>query len=270
MDKSVFDFKHYKAYVRARTGAEGRKTGVKSALAKALGCQPTYLSHVLHDKAELSLEQAEKLNEFFAHGKEESRYFFLLVQKDRAGTKTLAAHFQEELDEILRRRMILNRRLEFGETLNEQSQGVYYSSWIYAAVHIALTVPELRTREAIAAYLHLPVKRVTDVLEFLCAVGLAVARGGHFETGTAHVRLGRDSHNIVRHHANWRTQALEALDRERITDLHYSGVVSLSREDLARVKELLLEDVTRSQGVVKDSREEELCAVCLDFFQLRK
>jgi len=225
---------------------------------------------VLHAEAHLSLEQAERLNEFYGHSKDESLFFFLLLQKDRAGTRTLAAHFQEQMDEILRRRLILTKRLGEKTVLSAEAQGVYYGSWVYAAVHIALTIPELRTREALSAYLHLPAKKVNDALDFLCSVGLAQAKGAHFETGTAHVRLGNDSHNIVRHHGNWRTQALEALDREQLHDLHYSGVVSLSREDLARVKAIFLDAIRDAQAVIKDSKEEELCAVNVDFFSLRK
>lgn len=270
MDKAVFEFQHYKAYLKEKAGGPRTKTGAKTALAKAIGCQTTYLSQVLHANAHLSLEQAERVNEFYGHSKEEGLFFFLLLQKDRAGTRTLAAHFQEQMDEILRRRLVLTKRLGEKTQLSPESQSVYYSSWVYAAAHIALTIPELRTREALAAFLQLPIKKVTEVLEFLASVGLAVPNGAHFEVGESHIRIGNDSHNIIKHHSNWRTRALEALDRERLEDLHYSGVVSLAREDLRRIKEILLDAVKTTQAVVKDSKEEELCAIAIDFFSLRK
>jgi uncharacterized protein (TIGR02147 family) len=270
MNKSVFEYSHYKTYLRDRTGARGSKLGVKSALARTMGCQPTYLSQVLHDHAHLSLEQAEKVNEFFGHNKEESDFFLLLVQKERAGTPSLAAYFQEHLNEILRRRLILSKRLGEKVVLNEQNQSVYYSSWIYAAIHIALTIPKLRTREAIGTFLKLPLKKVSSALDFLCSVGLARAQGSSYSVGETQVRLSSGSYNLIRHHSNWRTQALEALDREELADLHYSGVISLSREDVIKVKNILLEAISQSQNVVRDSKEEELYAVALDFFTLRK
>ena len=270
MNKSVFEFQHYKPYLRLKTGPVGTKKGIKSALAEALGCQSTYLSQILHANADLSLEQADRCNAFFGHAKEESAFFLLLVQKDRAGTVSLARHFEEQIDEILRRRLVLTKRLGEKAVLSAESQSVYYSSWVYAAVHIALTVPELRTREALATYFHLPRQKVTEALEFLVSAGLAAPDGAAYRVGESHVRLGNDSHNIVRHHANWRTQALEALDREQLADLHYSGVVSLSRADVTKVKDLLLETVKNAQAIVKDSREEELCVMNLDFFSLKK
>jgi hypothetical protein len=82
--------------------------------------------------------------------------------------------------------------------------------------------------------------------------------------------LGNDSKNILKHHTNWRLQAAESLDREELKDLHYSGVVSLSAADATKVKNIFLESIKASQSVIKDSKEEELCAVIIDFFSLKK
>lgn len=270
MNKSIFNFVHYKDYLHERCGASGTKRGVKTALANALGCQSTYLSHVLHAHAHLSLEQAEKANEFFGHSEEEAAFFFLLLQKDRAGTATLSKYFQAQMDEILKRRLVLTKRLGEKLTLDRESQATYYSSWIYAAVHIALTIPSLRSRETLAAYLHLPLKKISETLDFLRSIGLAKGEGDHYEVGPSQIRLGNDSHNILKHYTNWRTQAIESLDRGPTVDFHYSGVVSLSHSDVAKIKNILLEAVRDSQKVVQDSREEELYALNCDFFTLKR
>lgn len=268
--ESVFEFSSYKSYLEAKTGAEGTRKGVKASMAKALSCQPTYISQVLHGKAHLSLEQAEILNGFFSHSKEEGFFFLLLIQKDRSGTKSLRDFFQEQLDEALRKRLVLTKRLGPKETLSEIHQATYYSSWIYSTIHIALSIPELRTREALAEYLSLPLRKITETLDFLQLIGLVKATKNGFEVTNAHVRLGNDSKNILKHHTNWRLQAAESLDREQLTDLHYSGVVSLSRSDVIKIKNLLLDVVKDSQAVIKDSKEEELCSMVIDFFSLRK
>lgn len=270
MEKNVFEFKAYKDYLRARTGVKGTRKGIKSALARLMNCQPTYLSQVLHAHAHLSLEQAEKINTYFEHTKEEGSYFLLLVQKDRAGTHTLTQHFQEQIDEILQRRMVLTHRLSKEKTLSAADQSIYYSSWVFAAVHISLTIPELRTREAISNHLHLPIRKVTEVLDFLVSIGLAKVENNSFLPGASIVRLGSDSHNIIKHHTNWRNQAVESLDRDRTSDLHYSAVVSLSKEDVLKVKSILIETTQSSLKVIKDSAEEELFVLNMDFFTLKK
>lgn len=270
MNKNVFQFSSYKAYLHSRTGSAHSKPGIKSALARALGCQATYISQILHDKAHLSLEQAELANEFFSHSKEESSFFLLLVQKDRAGTRSLARHFQEQIDQVLSRRSILTSRLGANQTVSQKDQSVYYSSWIYAALHIALTIPELRTQEALSDYFRLPAKRITEVLEFLISAGLVVEKKGGFTVSTTHVRLGKDSHNLIKHHTNWRTQAIESFERQEPPDFHYSGVVSLSSQDVSKIKEIMLETVGETQKLVRESKEQELCVLNIDWFRLKR
>jgi uncharacterized protein (TIGR02147 family) len=270
MEKNIYEFKTYKDYLRARAGQKGTRKGIKTALARLMNCQPTYLSQILHAHAHLSLEQAEKINSYFEHTKEESLFFLLLVQKDRAGTQTLTKHFQEQIDELLKKRLVITHRLGKGHALSPNDQSVYYSSWIFAAIHMALTIPALRTREAIGDYLHLPVRRVTEVLDFLVSIGLARVEKNSFLPGAKQIRLGNDSHNIIKHHTNWRNQAIDSLDREQISDLHYSGAVSLSKHDVIKIKNVLLDAIKSSQEIIKDSPEEELYSLNLDFFSLKR
>lgn len=108
---SIFEASDYKRYLLSKVGSPNQKKGVKSAIARALGCQPTYITHILTGHANLNLEQAEILNGFFAHSKEESQIFLLMVLRDRAGTHTLKTNFQEQINHILSNRLVLTKRL---------------------------------------------------------------------------------------------------------------------------------------------------------------
>jgi len=270
MAKSIYDFSDYKAYLRSQVGDKTARRGLKSALANALSCQPTYISRVINGPAHLSLEQATGVNEFFSHSRDDSHYFLLLVQKDRAGNRPLKSYFAEQIQEMLDRRLNLTRRLGTQNKLSEEHKQIFYSSWIYLAIHIALTIPELRTREALAQYLNLPSKKVAEILEFLVEAGLARPDGQHFTSESSLLRIGSDSPFIIRHHCNWRTQVLESLDREKIHDLHYSGVVSLSRADVRVLKDRMLEHIKEYVTTVRASKEEEVYVLCMDFFGLQK
>lgn len=267
----IFDFTEYKAYLEHKVGSKIQRRGLKSELAKALNCQPTYISQVLHGNAHFSLEQADLLNSFFAHSKEEANFFLLLVQKDRAGTASLRHYFDEQLQEILRKRMVLTERLGKRSELKNEDQTYYYSSWHYAAIHIALTIQELQTVKALSEYFKLPIKKVNLVLDFLVRTGLAQTSDGFsFRVGASLIRLGNDSPNIFRHHSNWRQLATESLDREEIGDLHYSSVVSLSRKDALKIKDRILDWLKKDLEIIKESKEEELYSYCIDFFHLKK
>jgi uncharacterized protein (TIGR02147 family) len=268
-EQMIFDFIDYKAFLRFKVGAKSARRGLKTALAKALSCQPTYISQVINGHAQLSLEQAHDLNEFFGFSHEESHYFLLLVQKDRAGKASLKKYFSDQLQQILDHRLNLTRRLGTQNTLSDEQKSIFYGSWHYLAIYLALTIPQLRHRETLARHFQLPLKKVNEVLDFLVGCGLAKQVGDTFASESGLIRIGNDSPHILRHHTNWRLQALESLDREDVHDLHYSAVYSLSRADIRKLKNQMLEHIKEYLAVVKDSPEEEIYVLGLDFFNLK-
>jgi len=268
--KSVFEFLNYKDYLRSQFGGKSERRGLKTALAKAIGCGPTYISQILNEFAHLSSEQATDVSTFLGHTRDEAHFFLLLLSRDRAGNQTLKKYYGEQIQEVLDRRLNLAKRLGEQNVLDEESKVIFYSSWHYAAIHLALTVPELQTREVLAKYFRLPMKKVISVLEFLVSVGLARTEGERFVAGSTVIRIGSESPHIVKHHSHWRAQAIESLDRDDIVDLHYSAVVSLSRADARAIKERVLENIKEYLQTIRESREEEVYALCMDFFSLRR
>ncbi|MEN0057707.1 MAG: TIGR02147 family protein [Bdellovibrio sp.] len=266
----VFEAKSYLHYLSSKVGDSNQRKGVKSALAKALNCQPTYITHVLTGKANLSLEQAEAVNKYFAHTKEESQVFLLLVLRDRAGTNTLKQNFQEQIDQILAQRMILTKRLGQRNVLNEEQRAIFYSTWYFLATQIGLTIPAWQTSEVLAKKLNISAERLGEVLQFLCDNGLVKKEKNRFIPGETQIRLGRDSHQILQHHTNWRMKAIESFDRETINDLHYSGVLSLSESDVVKLKNTILTQLKENIEFVKASKEEKLYTLNIDFFNLER
>lgn len=55
---------------------------------------------------------------------------------------------------------------------------------------------------------------------------------------------------VSKHHINWRLEALKVLDREPDEDLHSTSIVSVSREDLPKIKSVLIEAMDRYNGIV--------------------
>jgi uncharacterized protein (TIGR02147 family) len=270
MTKSIFDYRDYKAYLRDLAKSKGLRSGFKARMADAMNCQATYISQVLTGAQHLSLEQAEALARFLKLEEQERSYFFLAVQFARAGTVQLRRHFQSEMDAHLERRLNLVERFGRQSELTKEAQSIYYGCWVYAAVHIALTIPELRTVEALADHFRLPRKTVAEALSFLESLQLAQRSGSNYRIGTTFLRVGNDSPNLNRHHMNWRHQATESLDRQSKRDAHYSAVVSLSEADAARVKERIFEMIADVTTIVKDSKEEVIYGICFDLFDLRR
>ena len=72
--------------------------GTISRIADAIGCQRSYLSQVLHAKAQLTKDQAWNLCTFFGLPEMEATYFECLVDFERASTlRDLEAAYPGEL-----------------------------------------------------------------------------------------------------------------------------------------------------------------------------
>jgi uncharacterized protein (TIGR02147 family) len=266
MNKTVFDYRDYKVYLLAV--AEEQERGFRKRLAAAARCQTPYISHVLNGGAHFSWEQAEAISRYLQHSSLETEYFLLLVEFTRAGTPSLRAFLERKLDEFRDSHFDLKARVGIGETVDEQIRLRYYSSWHYSAIHILLSVPGMDTADVIARHLRLPHSLVADCLEFLCSARLAERKGSKFGIGSMWMFVDRTSPLIVRHHTNWRLQAIRSLETMRDSDLRYSSIYSMSAEDYQHIRKQLVSEIERVVETVKKSDPEEVCVMNLDFFRL--
>lgn len=265
----VFDFRDYKDYLRALLQSRF-PSGSRTRLATALRCHTAYVSRVLNAEAQLSLEQAELFNSFAGHDEEESHFFLLLVEQERAGTATLKRYFNRQIDKILEARMLVRNRIRVRKALSIEDQATYYSHWHYSAIHMAVAIPGLNSKEALAAYLSIPLLKIAEALSFLLETGLVVRQKNGLARGPASIHLGGDSPLRARHHSNWRMRAIQSLDDAQSGDLHYSSVVTLSNKDMARAREILVQAIEQIRNIVQPSPDEEVCSYSVDLFSLRR
>lgn len=263
----LYDFTEYKAYLRHRADAE---RGMKSALAKALNCQSAYISQVLNENAQLSLEQGDAANHFFAHSDKESQYFLLLLQEERAGTVSLKKFFTQQLKSFKAEQLSYLNRKNIRDSLTPEQQAVYYSSWEYNAIHMAVTIPRLRSKEALLTAFRIPENRLNACLEFLLESGLIKQQSDKYAPGTTENFLERNSPLVRQLHLNTRAQALQSLDRDRLEDAHYSVVVTLSQKDVLRIKKLINEYISEVVDIARASKEDVIYGLSLDFFDFEK
>ena len=272
MGYSIFDFSEPQPFLLAALGGKSLRKGLKSKAAKFIGCHTTLISQILHGRIGLNLEQADKLNHFFGHNDDESHFFLLLVQKERAGTDSLRRYFQKQIDQIRKHRQVLKKRVGKTAAVAVEDELRYYSEWQYAAVHVALSIPEMATAEVISHRLQIPLARVRAILDFLLASGLALAtkEPGKYTIGPKHIHLGVDSPQLRNHHINWRVCAIRGIDWDvgQKSGFHYSSAVSISRADVPKIKELLIESLKGMNKVIQGSNEEEIFGLNFDFFNL--
>lgn len=266
--RQVFEFTDYKAYLNSVLSTTGSQRGMRSKLATHLRCQISFLSQVLNGDTHLSLEHGLKISEFLGHSDEETHFFILLLEAGRAGSSSLRVYFKKQIDEVLAKRTEIDKRVKASDSLNLESQTRYYSTWYYAAIHIALSIPDFQTPAAICERLKLPMKLVVTTLEFLESVGLAKFNQGKYEIGPKRIHLNRKSDLISKHHSNWRLQSLHCLERRNDDDLNYSSVYSIAKSDLAKVRLILVQAIDQFEPLIISSKEEELICINLDLLVL--
>jgi hypothetical protein len=250
----------------------GKGRGQISALAQEARCAPAYFSRVLLGRADLSQEQAYAIQGILGHSNEDTQFFILLLDRDRAGDQKWKAFCERRLAAARDARTDLKKRFKDATELSPEAQAVYYSSAHYAAIHASLSVPAFQRVVDLEKLFKLSVARIHEVLGFLESTGLAVQRDGRWEIGSNRLHLGRDSNLIRQHHTNWRLEALKSLDRgigaQSLQDLHYSSVVTVSQEDATKLREHWIRALEEFNRVVAPSREETVRALVIDFFAL--
>lgn len=100
----VFKFKSYKRFLNIALPSKGENRGGRARLAAHLNCKPGFISLVLAGKSDLSLEHSLATAEFLKLSPEETKYFLILVQKDRASSARLKRYFAYEGEQVLEKR----------------------------------------------------------------------------------------------------------------------------------------------------------------------
>lgn len=265
---NVFQFSNYRSYLRSKIGNSGVRSGAKSLASVAMGIHPAFLSRVMGGLADFSAEQTESLCKHFGLGSDEAKYFHLLVQFERAGTKDLKERIKSEIQSLKDERNHIKQRIPTAFEITNSDRAIYYSHWSYAAIHVLVSIPGLQSSEDLSRYLNLSLKQVRSEVEFLVSKGLVEQTNKILRMGKKHIHGGAELSFINQQHASFRNLAIQALDNTEKSDLHYSGVVSLSKSDAQMISDLLLSTLNEALKVVKTSSEEVAHILNLDFFNL--
>jgi uncharacterized protein (TIGR02147 family) len=268
MDKEIYSFTDYRLYIKYKIyNGDRAKRGELSALAEAIPCQSSYLSRVMSGESDLSLEQADSAGKHMGLSQDENSYFLNLVQYSRAGTQSLRSHFKRTITSAQEERLTLHKRVGVKQVLSKEDQATYYSLWYYAAVHVMTGIPEFQTKAAMAQELGLPQNRLAEILEFLVSARL-VKEGpdGRYLTGEGKIHLKRDSHMILRHHSNWRTQAIRSMEKDLESGIHYSVLMNTSKKDAEILRGMIAKFIEDFMKVVHPSEDEEMNCLVIDFF----
>jgi transcriptional regulator with XRE-family HTH domain len=267
----VTDFSDYKEYLRQVIDLGAR--GIVRSLAEAAGCQRSYLSQALHSHINLTTEQLFGIAGYLGLSAPETEYLLLLLERDKAGRDAYRAHLESKLAKARHTSKRLAERLRAtgADPRALLDAEKYYSSWHYAALHIATSLPHLHSAEDFASALHIPLAATRSALRELERWGLVAVVDGKWsycDLGANNpLHLDARSPLSRMNNINWRSVALSRSGDET-AEVHYSAVFTLSREDVGRLREIIIAFLADQRRRIATSGSEELCAFCCDFIKL--
>lgn len=267
---TIFDFDNYRTFlIQLIKKLPKRGHGQLVKFAKAMNVHPSIVTLVLKGKLHLTLEQATELADYLGLSSVESDYFINLVSLERAGTEKLRVYYLKTLNELKSQRDNLKKILPDNYKMNEETKAVFYSQWYYSAIRLLVSLKKFNSTKELAERCGLPLKKTQLVLDFLIKNGLCIEKNGTYEIGPLNTQIGNDSLLVTRHHSNWRQRAINTLDRSSDKEeLFFTSTAALSKEDLQKVKNILLKAVENSFEIITPSPSEEVFCLNIDWFRI--
>lgn len=264
----IVDFTNYKVFLKTylRSLPKGGR-GQSSKLAGFLKLSPMALSHIMTRERHLTQEQALKVADFFGFDPRASEYFIYLVNFARADSKELKAFYKTKLDSIRVEDQNIKNLVDGKSELSESDKGIFYSNWYFSGVRLLSSIAGFQSVDAIASYFGLTRKMAGEIVSFLVGTGLCVETEGQVRMGTKSTHVDDKSPFVNSHRRNWRNKAIEKFTLPGPEDLFYSSPVSVSNEDAVHFRKELLEVIKRFSLKVKDSPEQRLMCLNIDWFQ---
>lgn len=265
---SIFKYIDYRNYILNKAEMVVQKHGYKAQLAQAAGCQRSYFSQVLNETADLLPEHCLGLSEFWNHSPTETEYFLNMVLYSRAGTKKLKTHFKEKLEHFKKEQENLAKRITDKVVLAEEHAAIFYSNWQYLAITILISIPAFRKIAAISERLNLSEKVVKKALIDLEKLGMVYKSSDDWLATSATIHVPRESSFNAINHSHWRNKAVENAFISDEDSVHYTSVCTLSKTDVQRIKEMILQLIDESRTIVGPSKEEEIYCLTCDWFKI--
>jgi len=267
----LFNFDDYKKALNAILHEKRKQQkGLSRKISEHLGVHPTLVSQVLTGSKDFSEEQMLSVCEFLGIARLETKYLLALLQFERAGSKKLKDHFQEVIEQIKKQALQVSERVHRDRKLTDSERAIFYSSWIYSAVHLLTTLDSRIQFEDICDRLNLTQSKAREILDFLVQIQMVIEKDGVFSPGAVATHLEKNSPFLIKHHTNWRLKAIQSAENLTDEELMYTANFSISEKDFKILREDLMQTIQKFLQIVSPSPAEDIAQFNLDLFWIRK
>jgi uncharacterized protein (TIGR02147 family) len=266
----IFEFTNYRDFIRSYVkNLPKNGHGELSKIAAHLRVSTTLLSQILSEHRALTTDQACELAEYLQLTDFETDYFYLLVEYDKAGTHKNKNYYRKKINQAQNEAKKLSKRIEHEKSLNDTDRAVFYSSWVYPAVHLYLGIkPSGFSIEEVAERFDISRPRSAEILQFLLRTSLAIETGGKYKPGVQSTFVEQGSPHLIKHHSNWRIKAIEKSESITNNEMMFTAPISISKKDFGIVREKAVQFIKEVSKIVEKSEAEEIAQFNLDWFWL--
>lgn len=263
---NVFAYNTYKEFLKAYI-MQNELHGIISQVASACGCDRTYISQVLNGKAELTPDHIIQFCEYLSLNETETNYILLLSLRDRSASIKARKSLDIRIKQIKKDGLTVSHKVlsrEKPEEISNEQRTLYYSSWLYGAIHILTSIKEFQIPTAIAQKLQLPVQHINHILKDLLKMNVIRIENDRYIHNGSDVYLPQQHPQSLAHHLGWRMKAVErAMVKE---DIHYTVAYSVSINDVEKLRLQIIQLIEDQRKFVHNSGAEVACGFCVDFF----
>lgn len=265
---SILQLDSYQGCLKHFVQENRQQTGYQNRLAKAAGCQASYISRAIHGKVHLTPDQGYGIAKFWRLSETEFQYFMTLIQMERAGNPHLRRDLLIQLEELRKKAKDFSLQLKKKTIEKTAEKEFYYQAWYISAIHILTSIKEFQTVETISKRLGLDENLVQETLQKLVEIGFVEQKKDTWQMLPKFIHLSKGSIFTRLHHINWRNVAHQKLSNGNKKQMNFTSVASLSKKDMQLIEDILRKSIMRFEESVKDSEEETLIALNIDFFEV--
>lgn len=261
----IFNYFDYRKWLKDVVQANRSVKGYKTLLATACQMDRGYLSRVLSESVHMSFDHIAHLSTFLELSNNEFEHLIDLASWSRSGKK---------LREFLEVRMRKRKAHHQGNIKSPDAESIsknhtmYYSSWMYAAIHLMVSIEKLQTLDALARELALPESVIKKIIVSLEKMGMVVRNGNKITPTQQHVFAPKGTVESLMHFTNWRHEALRKCMDGGPENLNFSGLYSVSKKDVPFIQQKIRETMLQINAVVDKSPPEEVVCLNVDYFRL--
>jgi uncharacterized protein (TIGR02147 family) len=262
----IYEFQSHQKFLKSVLRSEVDRGG-KGRLARAAGCNPSWITRVLAEEVQLTPDQALGIAQSIHLNESETDYFMALVELQRSATPLLRERIQKKLKALRSESRNFGPIVRTDGTLSQEHYARYYSSWVYSALHMACMLPGSMPY-GIATRFSLSQKTVNQVLLDLEEMGLISKQSGERKTTSKNIHLNSTDFLAVVGHRNWRERTIQYLQDLNSEGLHYSAIHTLSKNDIETIRSQLKDAILNCRKIIDESPAEALGVLCLDWYGL--